>query len=61
MATVFVLGGVGGIGALGYYLLEQDNHWCKVVGGTITVLIILFIINWIFWEFITNMISSVRF
>ena len=45
---VIILSVFGGGGFLGYFLLQKDNHWCKVVGGTLTVLVILLIINLIF-------------
>ena len=56
-----LIGGFIVIGVLGYFLLQQDNHWCKVVGGTLTVLLILLIINLLFFGAIMNMISSARY
>ena len=56
-----LIGGFIVIGGLGYFLLQQDNHWCKVVGGTLTVLLILLIINLLFFGAIMNMISSARY
>ena len=53
--------GVFGAGFLGYFLLQKDNHWCKVVGGTLTVLVILLIINLIFFGSILSAISSARY
>ena len=49
---------VFGFGFLGYVLLQQDNHWFKVVGGTLTVLLVLSIPTIVFFGVILNMISS---
>ena len=46
------------VGILGYGLLQQDNSWFKVVGGTLTVLLVLGVLNLIFFNYIINEISS---
>jgi len=46
------------VGILGYGLLQQDNPWFKVVGGTLTVLLILGVLNLLFFNYIINEISS---
>jgi hypothetical protein len=56
-----IIVGIFGFGFLGYFLLQKDNHWCKVVGGTLTVLVILLIINLIFLGSILSAISSARY
>ena len=61
MSPIFFLIIIFLIGYLGYYLLQKDNHWSKVVGGTLTVLLILLIINLLFFGAIMNMISSARY
>jgi len=57
---IFVLA-VLGFGFLGYFLLQQDNHWSKVVGGTLTVLLVLSIPTIVFFGAILNMMSSSRY
>ena len=52
---------LAGVGVLGYVLLQVDDQWCKVVGGTLTVLLIVAIINLIFFGSILSAISSARY
>ena len=56
-----VIVGIFGFGFLGYFLLQQDNHWFKVVGGTLTVLLVLSIPTIVFFGAVLNMISSSRY
>ena len=57
---IFVLA-VLGFGFLGYFLLQQDNHWSKVVGGTLTVLIILSIPTILFISVVLDGMSRSRY
>ena len=61
MLPIFFLIIIFLIGYLGYYLLQKDNHWSKVVGGTITVLIILSIPTILFISVVLDGMSRSRY